>query len=254
MAGARLVGKVALITGAASGIGRACAFRFAEEGARLALADIDEARLAEVATATGGLALRLDVAEEADWATAMDALLGRFGQLDILVNNAGIALPGPLLKTSLATWRRQHAVNLDGVFLGTRAAIAIMSQRGTAGSIVNVSSIAGLVGLAFSSAYCSSKGAVRLFTKAVALECAEMRWNIRVNSVHPAFIETPMVTGHIETAAEPARLRRNLENRQPLGRLGQPLDVAEAILYLASDEARFVTGAELTVDGGLTAA
>jgi NAD(P)-dependent dehydrogenase (short-subunit alcohol dehydrogenase family) len=265
MAGFR--GKVALVTGAASGIGRACAVALAREGAKVVASDIDEAGLAETCRAVaeaGGeaQAQRLDVSEEADWTRAMGRVEAAGGGLHILVNNAALCIHSPLRDMSLATWRRQNAVNLDGVFLGTRAALDPMTRSG-GGSIVNISSVAGLKGIAGLSGYCASKGGVRLFTKAAALECAAARNGIRVNSIHPGSIETPIwvkmrhggdMPEGSNTVEEIMSETRTLSAAvTPLGFSGAPQDVAEGVLYLCSEAARFVTGSELVIDGGVFA-
>lgn len=254
---ARLRDKVALITGAASGIGRATALAMAEEGAAIVATDLNEtdgAVLVREIEGAGGRALflRHDVTREEDWAAVMSALRERFGRLDIAVNNAGIGEPSPIRETSLADWRRTIAVNLDGVFLGTKAAIEAMAESG-GGSIVNISSILGIVGSPTSAAYSASKGGVRLLTKSAALECAEAGLGIRVNSVHPGYIETPMVETALDRRPDPAATREYIEKLHPLGHLGEAADIAAAIVFLASDESKFMTGTELVVDGGLTA-
>lgn len=250
MSNPRLAGKIALITGAAGGIGTAAARLFEAEGARLVLTDLDVAPLAEFA-ARGALTLAQDVTNEARWREVVEAALQRFGALDALVNNAGIAIIGNIEKTTLADWRKTQAVNGESVFLGCREAVRVMKGRG--GSIVNISSVAGLIGDAQSAAYCASKGAVRLLTKSVALYCARKGYGVRCNSVHPSFTRTKMVEGFIGTSHDPDRVREGLSAAAPMGRMGEAAEVANAILYLASDESSFTTGAEIVVDGGLTA-
>ena len=254
----RVAGKVALVTGAGSGLGEATACRLAEEGAHVIASDIDfqaVVRVAQGIVAAGGNceAEHQDVTDEARWKELVDAILARHGHLDVLVNNAGIALTGSAESTTLAEWRRTQAVNLDAVFLGTREAIRAMRTRG--GSIVNISAIEGIVGEPYTAAYNASKGGVRIFTKSAALHCAAERYGIRVNSVHPGFIRTPMVLDGI--ASMPAEARAELEARLassiPLGAMGEPLDVANAVLFLACDESRYMTGSELVIDGGYTA-
>ena len=258
MAG-RVAGKVALISGAATGIGESIATLLTAEGARVVVADIDEPRGAAVGATireAGGEALfvSLDVTEEASWQTAVAAAESEFGRLDILVNNAGIAIIESVDKMSLEDWRAVMAVNVDGVFLGTKHAVPAMRRAG-GGSIVNISSILGLTGEEKLSAYCASKGAVRLFTKAVALECGRDGSGIRVNSVHPGYIRTALSEetcrrdyGDVEVGfAELGKLH-------PIGRVGEPEEIAAGVLYLASDESKFVTGSELAIDGGYTAA
>ena len=189
--------------------------------------------------------------DEARWCAVVDAVLAAFGRLDILVNSAGVGTLGNIETTTLADWRKVHAVNADGVFLGCREAVRAMKAGG--GSIVNLSSVAGIIGDASSLAYCASKGAVRLMTKSAALHCARAGYKIRVNSVHPSFAETPMVLEGIARARDPARIRAGLERAAPMGRMGKAEEVANTILFLASDESSFTTGAEFMVDGGLTA-
>jgi NAD(P)-dependent dehydrogenase (short-subunit alcohol dehydrogenase family) len=248
----RLAGKVALISGGARGMGAAEARLFAREGARIVIADVLEAEARAVEaeiTATGGgaAAVRLDVTREAEWEQVVALTVSRFGKLDVLVNNAGIGAAGRVEDTTPEAWDRVMDVNAKGVFLGTRAAIPAMRRAG-GGSIVNISSQLGLVGMDDSSPqYTASKGAVRLLTKTTALQYA--RDGIRCNSVHPGPIVTPMTE---RRRADPAVYQRML-SRIPLGRYGQPEEVAYAVLYLASDESAFVTGSELVIDGGWTA-
>lgn len=254
VATARLAGKAVFVTGAASGLGRAIALRFAAEGARVAVADLDEASGRAVATAIGATALflRHDVTSEADWIGNLSRAAAEFGRLDSLVNNAGIGPAGTVEKTSLDEWRRVHAVNLDGVFLGCKHGIPYLRAAG-GGAIVNMSSVAGLMGTPTLAAYGSSKAAVTQLTKSVALHCAARRDNIRCNSLHPVFAATPMVERMIAAAQAPERARAALAEQVPLGRLADPDEVAALALYLVSDEARFVTGGEFVIDGGITA-
>jgi 3(or 17)beta-hydroxysteroid dehydrogenase len=230
---------------------------FAREGADVAVSDLNaaagEAVAAEIkAMGRGAIFIRHDTSDEASWKAAIAAVKQRFGRLDVLLNGAGIALRKSLLETSIADWRKVQAVNLDGVFLGTREGIMAMRESG-GGSIINISSIAGIVGLGMSAAYCASKGGVKLLTKSAALECGANGWKVRVNSVHPGYIETPMVMESIAAAASGERLKKSIVDRHPLGRMGKAEEIAEGILYLASDAASFVTGAELVIDGGYTA-
>jgi len=248
----RLAGKVALITGAASGIGRATATLFHAEGAKVAATDRNEAGLTALGPDDADLTLALDVTDEARWREVVDAVVAKFGRLDILVNSAGVAVLGNIETTTLADWRKVIAVNADGTFLGCREAVRAMKETG-GGSIVNLSSVAGIIGDASSLAYCASKGAVRLLTKSAALHCARAGLGIRVNSVHPSFAETPMVLEGIARAKDPERIRAGLARAAPMGRMGQAAEVALTILFLASDESSFTTGAEFMVDGGLTA-
>jgi NAD(P)-dependent dehydrogenase (short-subunit alcohol dehydrogenase family) len=252
----RVKGKVAIITGGASGIGKATASLLAKEGAKVVVADINEVngkKVAEEIKHEGGKAIfvKHDVTSERDWSEVIEKTLAEFGKLDILVNNAGVIFAKKIEDTPLEQWRWLMSVNLDGVFLGTKYAIRAMKKSG-GGSIINLSSLAGLVGtIDDTSAYCASKGAVRLFTKAAALECSKAghNYNIRVNSVHPGVVETPLSEPLLKDEA----LRKSIEGRHPIGYLGKPIDIAYAILYLASDESKFATGSELVVDGGWTA-
>jgi len=246
----RLDGKIALVTGAAGGIGGASARLFEAEGAKLVLTDLDISSLAEFQE-RGALTLVQDVTDEALWREVVDAALAKFGALDVLVNNAGVGMIGNIETTTLDDWRRTQAINSESVFLGCREAVRAMKGQG--GSIVNVSSVAGIVGDAQSVAYCASKGAVRLTTKSVALYCARKGYGIRCNSVHPSFTRTSMVEGFIANASNPTRVREGLNAAAPLGRMGEADEIASAILYLASDESMFTTGAEIVIDGGLTA-
>jgi NAD(P)-dependent dehydrogenase (short-subunit alcohol dehydrogenase family) len=260
--------KIAIVTGAAAGIGRATALALAREGACVVATDIEEngARsvVAEMASSCRRhMGLTHDVGDEASWQGIVDAVLDEFGRLDILVNNAGIGISQSLLDTSLANWRAVLRTNLDGVFLGTRMGVEAMRSlpsrpRRSPGSIINLSSIAGLVGLPEGAAYCASKGGVRLLTKTVALECATKGWQVRVNSVHPGFIETPMNQATLKRLAQAAGTdvetqHRLLSDLHPIGRMGTADEIAAGILYLASDESGFMTGAELVLDGGYTA-
>ncbi len=249
----RVAGKVALITGAASGIGRTTARMFAAEGASLVLTDRAEAGLAETAKdCPGALTLVHDVTDETRWREVVDDAVAGFGRIDALVNSAGIAILGNVENATLADWRKVNAVNSDGTFLGCREAVRAMKTTG-GGSIVNLSSVAGIIGDGQSAAYCASKGAVRLLTKSVAMYCARKGYNIRCNSVHPSFTATPMVEAVITHSKSPDKVREGLERAAPMGRMGRPEVVAATILFLASDESSFTSGAEFTVDGGLTA-
>ncbi|PKB75846.1 MAG: cyclopentanol dehydrogenase [SAR202 cluster bacterium MP-SAtl-SRR3965592-G1] len=247
----RLEGKVALISGGARGMGAEEARIFAREGAKVVIGDIseDEGRAVEAQIAEAGsqaLFVRLDVTQESDWTNAVDLAVSRFGKLDVLVNNAGISSRAFTDDTGIDAWDKIMEVNSKGVFLGTRAAIPKMLEAG-GGSIVNISSIMGLVGSAGGHpAYNASKGAVRIFSKAMAVRHGEE--NIRVNSVHPGFMP-PMASG---IAYDQEQRRGSLE-QTPLGREGRIEEVANAVLFLASDEASYITGAELAVDGGFTA-
>ena len=264
-----LDGRVAVITGAGSGIGRAAAEAMAKEGASVFATDIDEDGLkltADTIKAAGGKieTLRQDVTEEALWDEVMEQAEAKLGRPSILVNNAGIAIGGAIPEFSLDDWKTQMSVNVDSVFLGTRAAIRKMQESG--GSIINISSVAGLRGAAGLSAYCTSKGAVRLFSKAAAVECARAGWPIRVNSVHPGIIDTPIWQKSITRLGEGMPVIPDVPaganaldadtlgaQASPMGRPGRPDEVADLIVYLASDKSSYINGQELVVDGAMTA-
>ena len=256
----RVEGKIALVTGAGSGIGAATARLLAREGATVALADIDrdasERVRSDIETAGGSaLCLDLDVACESDWVRTMVVLRQRFGRLNVAVNVAGINIARSYpTDTTLEDWRRLMGVNLDGVFLGTKHSLALMQESTPVnGSIINISSVMGLLGMPGIAAYNASKGGVCLYTKSVALSCAERRVNVRVNSLHPGFIDTPLVRAAMARWDDPAEGQRHYNNLQPVGHLGTPEDIAYGVLFLASDESKFMTGAELVIDGGFTA-
>ncbi len=255
---AELSGRIALVTGAAKGLGAAAARALAAEGARVVVTDL--AAPDALAEEIGGIALAQDVTVEADWAATMTAVCDRAGGLDILVNNAGLFLMKPVTETTLDEWRRLNAVNVEGVFLGCKHAIPLLAERaprwagGTA--IVNLSSVAGIRGSAGVTCYNASKGAVRIFTKGVALEVAPFK--IRVNSVHPGIIETDMGDDLVQQFSVASgvgdnEMREQLALRHPLGHFGVPANVADAVTFLAGDRAAFITGAELVVDGGMSA-
>ena len=256
----RVAGKVALVTGAASGLGAASARMLAREGARLVLADLNivaaQGVLRDIEAAGGiGAAIKLDVALEPDWISAMAMIRQRFGRLDVTVNCAGtnIARSFPT-DTTLEDWRRLMSINLDGVFLGTKHSLVAMQQSDPVnGSIINISSIMGLIGAPDIAAYNASKGGVRLYSKSVALSCAERRLAVRVNTIHPGFVDTPLLQKAIDRFEDRAEGRRLYDALAPVGRLGVPDDIAYGVLYLASDESSFVTGSELVIDGGYTA-
>lgn len=269
-----LAGQVAYVTGAASGIGRAAAIALAREGAFVFATDVDAPggrETVERLTAGGGEGTfrGQDVVEEPRWAELIERVMTLQGRLDILVNNAGIGMSGLVTEMSLDAWNRQLAINLTGVFLGTKHALPAMRQdkpdgrRG--GSVINISSVAGLAGSAGMSSYCATKGGVRLFTKAVAMECAAAKDGIRVNSVHPGIIDTPIWTkiddaGVLAAALSPALPPGAnamdpaiVAMGAPVGYPGQPEDIANGIVFLASDASRYMTGSELVIDGGWTA-
>jgi NAD(P)-dependent dehydrogenase (short-subunit alcohol dehydrogenase family) len=248
----RLEGKVAMISGGARGMGASEAKLFAKEGARVVIGDVleDQGHKTEAEISENGgeaVFVRLDVTNEADWKRAVGTAVRRFGRLDVLVNNAGILVSSTIEDMPVEMWDRVMDVNAKGVFLGTKAAIGQMKQSG-GGSIINISSISGLVGQDWVNAgYNASKGAVRIFTKAAAVQYAGD--GIRVNSIHPGPIATPMTA---EGRTDPERLRLT-EQRTPLGRYGEPEEVAYGALFLASDESSYMTGSELVIDGGYSA-
>jgi 3(or 17)beta-hydroxysteroid dehydrogenase len=253
MAG-RLEGKAAFISGGASGLGAAMAEAFAAAGARVAIADIDRGRGEALAKKLGERALFLahDVTSEEQWIAHLAAAARQFGHLDTLVNNAGIGTRGTVESETLEGWRRVHAVNLEGPFLGCKHAIPHIAKAG-GGAIINISSVAGLIGARDSAAYCSSKGGVRLLTKSVAMHCAHRKNGVRCNSIHPVYTETPMVDQMLADSRQPEKMLAAMKAMIPLGRLGTPQELAAMALYLVSDEAAFVTGAEFVFDGGYTA-
>ena len=251
----RVKGKVAIVTGAASGLGRAQALLLEREGAKVVLTDINEAegnKVAEEIGQEGGKAIFIkhDVSSEPDWIDVIGKTLSEFSMLNVLVNNAGVIIFKNIQETTLEEWRWVISVNLDGVFLGTKYSMEAMKKSG-GGSIINLSSTAGIVGTLDTSSYHASKGGVRIFTKAAALECSKAGYdyNIRVNSVHPGVIKTPMTMDLLEDEES----RKEVTDWHPIGHVGEPEDIAYGVLYLASDESKFVTGSELVIDGGWTA-
>jgi NAD(P)-dependent dehydrogenase (short-subunit alcohol dehydrogenase family) len=258
----RVKDKVAIVTGGASGIGAACARTLAREGAKVVVTDIDErlggAVVKEIAKATGeAVFVRHDVTQEAQWPAVIEAAEKRFKGLHIMVANAGIGIMVPQVwDMSLADWQRQQAINLDGVFLSVKHAVPAMQRAGGKGSIVVISSVAGLRGSPGLAAYCATKGGVRLLAKAVAMECAQAGLAIRVNSVHPGIIDTP-IWGKIPTGAARANAPIDPHERAkaavPAGFAGAAQDIADGVLFLASEESRYMTGTELVIDGGITA-
>ncbi len=250
----RVAGKIAIVTGGASGLGEATCRLLAREGASVVVADINEAAghaIVKEIRAEGNEATfaPLDVTDEAGWDAAIQAVLNLYGRIDILVNNAGIAPSGDM-DMPFDLWRKVMAVNLDGVFLGTRAAIRAMQAGGNGGSIINLSSTMGYVAEPTTAAYSASKGGVRLLTKAAALHCGAKGLPIRVNSVHPGMCVTPLVRSYLD--AHPGAEEAQVANH-PIGHLGDAEDVAYGVLYLASDESKFSTGTELVIDGGYLA-
>jgi NAD(P)-dependent dehydrogenase (short-subunit alcohol dehydrogenase family) len=251
-------GKVVIVTGGASGIGAACATTLAREGAQVVVTDLDDDRgqavVDNIAGAGGEAAyLHQDVSLEEGWPGVIEATKRRFGRLDVMVANAGIGILCPAVEMSLADWRRQTAVNLDGVFLSVKYAVPAMRATG-GGSIIIMSSVAGLRGSAGLAGYCATKGGVRLFAKAVAMECAAAGDGIRVNTVHPGVIDTPIWTKISGSAGRNVPIDPNEVARAgvPLGRVGQAQDIANGVLFLASDASDHMTGSELVIDGGMT--
>lgn len=266
----RVEGKIAIVTGGASGIGRAAGEALAREGAIVVITDIQKREGEEVVDgivkAGGKTVFKVqDVVDEPVWSDIVTSTVEEFGGLDVLVNNAGIGIPSSVVEMTLEAWRRQRAINLDGVFLGVKYAIPAMAASG-GGSIINISSVAGLRGSPGLTGYNATKGGVRLFTKGVARECAAAGLKIRVNSVHPGVINTPIWTKFDQSDAERARDLFNVEEGAnaidvdamaagsvPMGVAGTSEEIAAGILFLASDEASHMTGSELVIDGGMTA-
>jgi NAD(P)-dependent dehydrogenase (short-subunit alcohol dehydrogenase family) len=256
----RVAGKKALVTGAARGLGAATARMLAREGAKVLLTDIDEAGAAQQAAAIDGefgagsaFSVRHDVTSESDWQAALAAAQERLGGLSVLVNNAGIAPGGSIESLSFETWKQAFAINVDGVFLGCKLALPLLRES-QPGSIVNISSISAMIAAPALVAYNASKAAVWMLTKSVALQCAKKGWDIRCNSVHPTFIDTELLENfRLDKSVPREATVDKLAAQVPLGRVGEPEDVALGVLYLASDESRFMTGAELKLDGGISA-
>jgi meso-butanediol dehydrogenase/(S,S)-butanediol dehydrogenase/diacetyl reductase len=248
----RLKGKICIITGGGSGIGRAACHLFAREGATVIVADKSAPAAQDVATALGGsaVAVEVDVSSNAGVARMVGDTVERFGRLDVLVNNAGYGIKGTVIETEEDDWNRLMAVNVNGVFFGCKHAIAQMRRQG-GGVIVNTASVVATVGIRDRAAYCASKGAVAALTRAMALD--HVADNIRVNAVAPGTIDSPYFQDMFAKSPRAAELRRELESRQAMDRLGQPEEIANGMLFLASDESSFMTGAVLTIDGGWTA-
>jgi NAD(P)-dependent dehydrogenase (short-subunit alcohol dehydrogenase family) len=246
-----LAGKVALVTGAAAGLGEAAARRLAAAGASIVVTDIDETNGVAVADALGGVFLRHDVAIEGDWAGVIAEVERCHGRLDVLVNNAGITLMGSIEEMSLEGFRRTIDIDLVGTFLGCKAALPLM-KRGGGGSIVNIASIAGLKASANLVAYNAAKAGVTLMTQSIALHCATARTGIRVNSIHPGVIRTAMLDKVMAQVPDPDALMAGFVATHPIGHIGEADDIAEMVLYLASDRSKFITGAQMVIDGGAT--
>jgi NAD(P)-dependent dehydrogenase (short-subunit alcohol dehydrogenase family) len=252
----RLSGKVALVTGGASGIGESCVRLFLREGAKVVLTDIQDARGEALAAETGASFLHHDVSDEAQWIAVVDQTLAKHGRLDVVINNAGMFFPQNIEEAELEVWNKVMSVNLTGVMLGCKHGIRAMKANpgGPSGSIVNVSSITGFIGLASGAAYTASKGGVRLLTKSVAVHCARAYKTIRCNSLHPGAIDTPMNQAAFEVSGDPVGMRAFFDGVQPIGRMATADEMASCALFLASDDSSFVTGTELLADGGWLAA
>lgn len=244
----RVRNKVALVTGGASGVGRATVRMLAAEGAKVVITDIDQVAGEALARELGGEAcfMHHDAASEADWDRVMASVIERHGRLDILVNNAGILIKGSIEEATLEQWQRLMRINADSVFLGCRAGVAAMKASG-GGAIINMSSIAGIAGKDDYAAYCGSKGAIAALTRAVAADCRRKKYRIRCNSIHPDGVMTPMTAASYPAGVDPARFTIDAD---PMNRACQPEDVAAAIVFLATDEARAINGIELRVDSG----
>jgi 3alpha(or 20beta)-hydroxysteroid dehydrogenase len=244
--------KIALVTGAASGLGEAIAQRLVADGMTVVVADIDLENAAIVAGALGNasISMKLDVSQERDWVDALATVEQQFGRLDVLVNNAGITTMGSIEDMTLAAFKHEFSIDVDGTFLGCKYGIGLMKKSG--GSIINMSSAAGIRANAHLCAYNAAKGAVNMMTKSIALYCAEQKNGIRCNSVHPGAIHTSIIDKTLAQSDEPEALLASFVEAHPVGHLGKPEDIAAIVSYLASDESTFATGAQFTVDGGMT--
>jgi NAD(P)-dependent dehydrogenase (short-subunit alcohol dehydrogenase family) len=256
----RVAGKLALVTGAAQGLGAADAQMLAKEGARVLCTDINGEGAAETARAIDqaygegtAFAMKHDVTSPEDWDAAIEMARGQLGGLSVLVNNAGVGVRGNIETCTLEEWRRGFAINVESVFLGCQKALPLMKDN-QPGSIINISSIAGLIASDTMPGYNASKAAVWMLSKSVALYCGKMGWNIRCNSVHPTFVDTPILDGMVaSTGREKSVIMDKLARQIPLKRVGVPREIADGVLFLASDESSFMTGAELKLDGGISA-
>ncbi|HEB30985.1 MAG TPA: glucose 1-dehydrogenase [Spirochaetes bacterium] len=255
----RLEDKVAIITGAAKGIGENVAKLFAREGARVVVTNVSEEEAKKVAAEINSegheaIFVKLDVSKEEDWKRAMDATVEKYGKLNILVNNAGVSLGKNIEETTREEWDRVMDINSTGVFLGTKYGIETMKKNNEMCSIINRSSIDAMIGEAGLCAYCASKGSVRSLTKSAALHCGEMKYKIRVNSVHPGYVRTALTEKEAkDSGLSNEQYFTKVGKMHPIGHIGEPLDIAYLDLYLASDESRWVTGSEYVIDGGYTA-
>jgi NAD(P)-dependent dehydrogenase (short-subunit alcohol dehydrogenase family) len=266
MTQAKLEGRVALVTGGLRGIGRAIVEAFVAEGAITIITDLDDEASDEARAARGAMPRsiyqRLDVTSERDWERARQEIETAYGHLDILVNNAGGDLSAPVEAISVDNWRRVMSLNVESVFLGTKTFRTLLAKGGQStlagSSVINISSVLGLIGMSGNAAYCATKGAVRLFTKATALEFADAGLPIRVNSVHPGVIDTPLIRRGFELQAAATGLsvedcRNGIHGITPMRRLGRPEEIGRVVAFLASDDASFMTGSELVADGGWSA-
>lgn len=248
----KVEGKVAIVTGAASGLGASSVRLLAREGAKVVITDINEkdGKALAASLGEGVIFFRHDVCNEEEWVGIIEQTLSRFGRLDVLVNNAGVVVVADVEHTTVEDWRFVNAVGTDGTFFGCKHAIPAMRRSG-GGSIINLSSLAGIGGYPLVFAYSASKGAIRAMTKSVAVHCAQNKYNIRCNSIHPGGILTPMVEGFIKSAADAVDTSMD-EARNLFSKLGEPDDVAYMVLYLASDESKFVSGSEFIIDNTAT--
>jgi NAD(P)-dependent dehydrogenase (short-subunit alcohol dehydrogenase family) len=253
----RVEGKVALVTGAASGLGLASAIKLLDEGAKVFFSDINDEgleKLNQILVNYNSDHYSIghhDVSSEQSWNDVLEKVNSKFQRLNILLNSAGIAIGADVVSTGLDVWKKVHDVNLDSVFLGCKLAVPMMAEHG-AGSIISISSISGIVAGWNTAAYNSSKAAVRHLSKSVALYCAKKGYNIRANTIHPAFIDTPILDPHKQAFGEEEAIAK-LSRQIPMNKIGDTDDVAYAVLYLASDESKFITGSEIVLDGGLSA-
>ena len=247
----RLKDKVALITGAAQGLGKEMAKSMMAEGAEVYISDINQDQLDKTVSELSCSGINLDVTKSEDWKKAVSHIQEKSGSLNILVNNAGIGNGGDIESTDMDTWKLVHNVNLDSVFLGCKYALPLMRDSGN-GSIINISSMSGIVASHNTSAYNSSKAAVRHLSKSIALHCAKSTNLVRCNSIHPVFTRTAMVQSMIDAAPE-RNIEQKLIQQIPIRKLAEPIDIANAAIFLASDESSFITGTELLIDGGLSA-
>ena len=256
MAG-RVEGKIALVTGAGSGLGRASAMHLAEEGANVIASDLNEATAAETAAMINAerqgaaISARHDATSEEDWNAVLELAQSTFGGLSVLVNNAGISIGGDIESTDFAEWKKLQEIDADSVFWGCKLALPYMRDSG-GGSIINISSTVGILGNPLTLGYGTAKAAVRSMTKSIALHCARHKYNIRCNSVHPTFIKTPLLDRFTEAVGDEEEAYKTLAELIPLGEILEPRDATYGIIYLASDESRLMTGSEFVIDGGLT--